>query len=61
MQADDLGMLVNRVNHCDKVEPWSFGVADLMKNLAARGLALRSAHLIPRLLPEAEKVRCAGA
>ena len=38
VQADDLGMLVNRVNYCDKVEPWSFGVADLMKNLAARGL-----------------------
>jgi len=38
VQADDLGMLVNRVNYCDKVEPWSFGVADLMKNLAARNL-----------------------
>jgi fumarylacetoacetate (FAA) hydrolase family protein len=38
IQADELGMLVNRVNHCDKVEPWCFGVADLMKNLAARGL-----------------------
>ena len=38
VQADELGMLVNRVNHCDKVEPWSFGVADLMRNLAARKL-----------------------
>jgi fumarylacetoacetate (FAA) hydrolase family protein len=38
VQADDLGMLINRVNYCDRVEPWSFGVADLMKNLAARGL-----------------------
>jgi len=38
IQADELGMLVNRVNYCDKVEPWSFGVTDLMRNLAARGL-----------------------
>ncbi|HEX7810991.1 MAG TPA: fumarylacetoacetate hydrolase family protein [Burkholderiales bacterium] len=38
IQADALGTLVNRVNHCDKVEPWCFGVTDLMKNLAARGL-----------------------
>lgn len=38
IQADELGMLVNRVNYCDKVAPWCFGVADLMKNLAARGL-----------------------
>ena len=38
IQADELGMLVNRVNYCDRVEPWCFGVADLMKNLAARGL-----------------------
>ena len=38
IRADDLGMLVNRVNHCDKVEPWSFGVTDLLRNLAARGL-----------------------
>jgi fumarylacetoacetate (FAA) hydrolase family protein len=38
IRADDLGMLVNRVNHCDKVEPWCFGVTDLMKNLAARGI-----------------------
>jgi fumarylacetoacetate (FAA) hydrolase family protein len=38
IRADDLGMLVNRVNHCDKVEPWCFGVGDLMKNLAARGI-----------------------
>jgi fumarylacetoacetate (FAA) hydrolase family protein len=38
IQADALGTLVNRVNHCDKVDPWSFGLADLMKNLSARGL-----------------------
>ncbi len=33
-----LGMLVNRVNHCDKIAPWSFGIAALMRNLAQRGL-----------------------
>jgi fumarylacetoacetate (FAA) hydrolase family protein len=33
-----LGALVNRVNHTDKIAPWTFGVAALMKNLAARGL-----------------------
>ena len=38
IQADALGMLVNRVNFCDKVTPWTFGVNDLMRNLAARGL-----------------------
>ncbi|HEX4986369.1 MAG TPA: fumarylacetoacetate hydrolase family protein [Burkholderiales bacterium] len=38
IRADSLGMLVNRVNHCDKVTPWTYGVGDLMRNLAARGL-----------------------
>ena len=38
IRADSLGMLVNRVNYCDKVAPWTFGVNDLMRNLAARGL-----------------------
>ncbi len=33
-----LGALINRVGHCDKIDPWSFGAADLMRNLAARGL-----------------------
>jgi len=38
IRADALGMLVNRVSHCDKVAPWTFGVNDLMRNLAGRGL-----------------------
>ena len=38
IRADALGMLVNRVNHCDKVAPWTYGVNDLMRNLAAREL-----------------------
>src|SRR5437870_12062289 len=29
-----LGALVNRVNHSDKIAPWTFGTAALMKNLA---------------------------
>ena len=37
-----LGVLENRVVHCDAAPPWSFGVAALMRNLAARGLLHRS-------------------
>jgi fumarylacetoacetate (FAA) hydrolase family protein len=33
-----LGALVNRVNHSDKIAPWTFGTAALMTNLARRGL-----------------------
>ena len=33
-----LGTLVNRVNHCDCIAPWTFGVAALMRSLAQRGL-----------------------
>jgi fumarylacetoacetate (FAA) hydrolase family protein len=33
-----LGALVNRVNHSDRITPWSFGAATLMKNLARRQL-----------------------
>jgi fumarylacetoacetate (FAA) hydrolase family protein len=33
-----LGALVNRVRPADECEPWAFGVADLMRNLAGRGL-----------------------
>ena len=38
ISAPALGTLVNRVNHCDKVTPWTFGITDLMHNLAQRGL-----------------------
>jgi fumarylacetoacetate (FAA) hydrolase family protein len=34
----ELGALVNRVNHSDKVAPWTFGTGALMRNLAHRGL-----------------------
>ena len=33
-----LGALVNRVNHTDKIAPWTFGTTALMKNLGQRGL-----------------------
>jgi fumarylacetoacetate (FAA) hydrolase family protein len=33
-----LGALVNRIRPADECEPWAFGLADLMRNLAARGL-----------------------
>jgi fumarylacetoacetate (FAA) hydrolase family protein len=42
-----LGSLVNRVNHCDKIAPWTFGVRALMANIAARRLPpyrLRDSH-----------------
>ena len=32
-----LGALVNRVRPSDACEPWTFGVAALFRNLAARG------------------------
>lgn len=33
-----LGLLVNRVNHSDRVAPWTYGIAALMRDLARRGL-----------------------
>ncbi len=33
-----LGALVNRVNHTDRIAPWTFGTTALMTNLAQRGL-----------------------
>jgi fumarylacetoacetate (FAA) hydrolase family protein len=36
-----LGTLVNRVNHTDRIAPWTFGISALMENLARRGLLAR--------------------
>jgi fumarylacetoacetate (FAA) hydrolase family protein len=33
-----LGALVNRVDRCDAIAPWTFGTRALMANLARRGL-----------------------
>jgi fumarylacetoacetate (FAA) hydrolase family protein len=38
IRSPKLGTLTNKVNHCDKIPPWTFGVSALMRNLAARGL-----------------------
>ncbi len=38
IRSPKLGTLTNRVNHCDKIAPWTFGASALMRNLAARGL-----------------------
>jgi fumarylacetoacetate (FAA) hydrolase family protein len=38
IRSPKLGTLTNRVNHCDKITPWTFGASALMRNLAARGL-----------------------
>jgi fumarylacetoacetate (FAA) hydrolase family protein len=34
----ELGTLVNRVETCDRIAPWTFGTGALMGNLAARRL-----------------------
>jgi len=33
-----LGTLVNRVNTCDKINPWTYGARALMRDLARRAL-----------------------
>ncbi len=36
-----LGKLVNRINHSDKIAPWTFGITQLMQNLFIRKIAGR--------------------
>src|SRR5438270_14100118 len=36
--APQLGKLINRMRGSDECEPWTFGIAALMKNLAQRKL-----------------------
>jgi len=38
VSSEKLGVLENKVITCDRAPPWSFGIADLMRNLARRGL-----------------------
>jgi fumarylacetoacetate (FAA) hydrolase family protein len=38
VSSEKLGVLENKVVHCDKAPEWDFGISDLMANLAARGL-----------------------
>ena len=37
VRCNRLGTLQNTVDHTDAIEPWSFGIAALMRNLSARG------------------------
>ena len=38
ISAGKLGSLINRVDWSDRLPPWEFGILELMRNLAARGL-----------------------
>lgn len=38
ISSSRLGRLVNRVDRCDRIPPWTFGTGALLHNLAARGL-----------------------
>ena len=38
VSSPTLGALSNRVSYCDRIPPWTFGVSELMANLAGRGL-----------------------
>jgi fumarylacetoacetate (FAA) hydrolase family protein len=38
VSSEKLGVLENKVITCDQAPTWSFGIADLMRNLARRGL-----------------------
>ena len=38
VSTPSLGTLVNRVNRCDRIAPWTYGCSALMRDLARRGL-----------------------
>jgi fumarylacetoacetate (FAA) hydrolase family protein len=38
VSSEWLGTLENKVTTCEQAPPWTFGIADLMKNLVQRGL-----------------------
>ena len=42
VSSERLGVLENKVSTCDRVPPWTFGIGELMQNLAGRGLLSRS-------------------
>jgi fumarylacetoacetate (FAA) hydrolase family protein len=42
VSSERLGTLENRVTTCDRAPPWTFGITELMQNLAARGLLGKS-------------------
>lgn len=42
ISAPELGAIVNRVRATDRAAPWTFGVSQLMRNLAARNLLAKT-------------------
>ena len=38
IELSRVGVLTHAVKTCDQLDPWSFGITDLMQNLATRGL-----------------------
>jgi len=38
VRSPTLGALSNRINYCDRIAAWTFGLSQLMRNLSARGL-----------------------
>ena len=38
VSSPGLGMLLNRINYCDRIAPWTYGAGALMRDLARRGL-----------------------
>ncbi|MBG6077545.1 fumarylacetoacetate hydrolase family protein [Polaromonas sp. CG_9.11] len=42
ISSPQLGRLVNDVNHCDRVAPWTFGLRAFYANLLARGLRVQT-------------------
>jgi fumarylacetoacetate (FAA) hydrolase family protein len=38
ISSDRLGTLMNTVQYCDEIPPWTFGIVDLMQNLSKRHL-----------------------
>ena len=44
ISSPQLGLLVNEVNHCDQVVPWTFGLRAFYANLSARGLLAQAAR-----------------
>lgn len=38
IRSERLGTLVNRVNYCDRIPPWTFGIASLMQYLTSQRL-----------------------
>ena len=47
VSSPDLGTLENEVRTCDVIAPWNFGIAELMTNLARRGLLAAEARGVP--------------